>query len=470
MLVAGHDQSGHLCRAKTYSIISKSFTWPGISGDIQSYVQGFKTCQFNSKATPAKAPLKITETFAIPFERIALDIVGPFPKSRRNNYRYILTAICVSSHYSWAIPLRSITAEDVVSGVISIFKDCQFPQEILTDRVTQFMSYVNKQFCSIFNIKHLRTTAYRPQSNGILERFHATLVSIIVFALRNMPHRDHGYTPFELVYGRRTPHVVRYMYEFWKEDRMDGVDVCTYMAELEQKLDVLRTDMQAKLREAKTKQRMKEDDKILRTFSVDDKVLFRTPGLSGKLESSWDGPFVITKCIGDLNYVIKKVKDGRQHKRVVHINHLKPFSEEFLIVNMVVVTSDEGEEMESKCTLSHPVLSEEQKCELDGVLSKFSSILFSETPGNTHLATFGIDTTSDVPINLPPYKIPLGLEAQFKQELKSLLDQNIIEKSTAKWAFPMIPVHKKDGGLRLVVDYRRLNAITVFITLLHAYH
>ncbi len=106
VLVAGHDQSGHLCRAKTYSIISKSFTWLGLSGDIQSYVQGYKTCQFNSKATPAKAPLKITETFAIPFERIALDIVGPFPKSRRNNYRYIVTAICVSSHYCWAIPLH----------------------------------------------------------------------------------------------------------------------------------------------------------------------------------------------------------------------------------------------------------------------------------------------------------------------------------------------------------------------------
>jgi len=47
-----------------------------------------------------------------------------------------------------------------------------------------------------------------------------------------------------------------------------------------------------------------------------------------------------------------------------------------------------------------------------------------------------------------------------KQELKDMLDQEIIEQSVSEWAAPIVPIIKKDGSLRLCVDYRRLNAIS----------
>ncbi len=474
VLRAGHDQSGHLGRSKTKAIISRSFTWPGITVDVREYVNSCQTCQLNSKQSPPKAPLTVTETFSIPFERIAFDLVGPFPKSRKNGYRYILTAICMGSHYCWAIPLRNIRAEDVIDGMLSVFKDSQFPREILTDRGTQFVSLVTKQFCAMFNISQLKTSAYRPQSNGMLERMHATLVSIIkkscvsrvdwpnqldlaIFALRNMPHRDHGYTPCELVFGRRMPHVVRYLYDILKEDKLEGVNVSQYMDDLCERLDLIRADMKAKLSEAKSIQRDKEDSKSLRSFNVGDQVLFRTPGLTAKLDSSWEGPYQVIKKIGILNYQIKMTKDGKQHKKVVHINHIKPFNEELAICNRVVVLT---EEQEPKCILNQPDLTEEQKLELDGALNEYTHV-FSDELGDTTLNPAHIDTTTDDPIFVPPYKIPIGLEDQVRAELQALLDQGIIERSEATWGFPLIPVRKKDGGIRLVVDYRKLNQVTV---------
>ena len=63
--------------------------------------------------------------------------------------------------------------------VIQIFSRMGLPLQILTDRGTQFTSGLMKQLTFIIGIHHLRTTAYHPQSNGMLERLHATLEAML---------------------------------------------------------------------------------------------------------------------------------------------------------------------------------------------------------------------------------------------------------------------------------------------------
>jgi len=274
-------------------------------------------------------------------------------------------------------------------------------EKILTDRGTQFMSKIVKHVCSHFGIHQLKTACYRPQTNGILERFHATLVSVIrksctlkidwakqldlaFFALRNMPHKDHNFTLYELVFGRRIHHVISYLASIWRDNLSEGLDTCTYMADLQDHLEVIRTEMAARTLEAKQSVREKQDHKSLRHSSAGDKVLFGTPGLSNKLVSSWEGPFQIKKVIGDLNYVISMVADGKSHKRTVHINHLKPYVEELMIINRVFVTTDAFDDcsLPDHDPLSH--LSDSQSKELQSVLSSFQDI-FSLVPGVTNI-------------------------------------------------------------------------------------
>ena len=90
---------------------------------------------------------------------------------------------------------------------------------------------------------------------------------------------------------------------------------------------------------------------------------------------------------------------------------------------------------------------------------KFNRV-FQTLPGHTTLAEHRIQTENVVPVRLPPYRIPQAFREPVHSELKEMLDHGVIERSTSDWASPMVTVKKKDGSLRLCVDYRRLNGLS----------
>jgi hypothetical protein len=65
------------------------------------------------------------------------------------------------------------------------------------------------------------------------------------------------------------------------------------------------------------------------------------------------------------------------------------------------------------------------------------------------------------PISMGPYRMaPVELR-ELKKQLEELLKKKLIRPSTSPWGAPVLFVKKKDGSLRLCVDYRRLNRVTV---------
>ena len=65
-----------------------------------------------------------------------------------------------------------------------------------------------------------------------------------------------------------------------------------------------------------------------------------------------------------------------------------------------------------------------------------------------------------VPIKQPSRRIPFGYQEEVKTNLKTMLNEGIIEKSSSEWASPLVLVRKPSGDLRICVDYRRLNEVT----------
>ena len=96
---------------------------------------------------------------------------------------------------------------------------------------------------------------------------------------------------------------------------------------------------------------------------------------------------------------------------------------------------------------------------LNDLISEFYDVL-STKPGKTNLMEHYIVTSTAKPIKLPPYRVPQAYQTMVMQEIKEMLSQGIIEPSVSEWALPIVPILKKDGSLRLCVDYRCLNAIS----------
>ena len=84
------------------------------------------------------------------------------------------------------------------------------------------------------------------------------------------------------------------------------------------------------------------------------------------------------------------------------------------------------------------------------MLEEFEDVL-SIKPGKTDLIEHHIAISTTKPIKLPPYRVPQAYQVMVRQEM---LNQGIIEPSVSKWASPIVPILKKDGFLRLCVDYR----------------
>ena len=66
-----------------------------------------------------------------------------------------------------------------------------------------------------------------------------------------------------------------------------------------------------------------------------------------------------------------------------------------------------------------------------------------------------------VPISLPPYRMAPAELKELKEQLQDLLDKGLVRPSTSPWGAPVLFVKKKDGSLRLCIDYRQLNKVTV---------
>ncbi|BHF65467.1 hypothetical protein SprV_0200847800 [Sparganum proliferum] len=105
---------------------------------------------------------------------VHVDVVGPLPPS--NGYTHLLT--CVDRYTPWAeaIPLPSAQAETIVKAFVSRWVAISgAPSTVTTDRGAQFESALFQTLLNFLGCTRIRTTAYHPAANGVVERFHRQL-------------------------------------------------------------------------------------------------------------------------------------------------------------------------------------------------------------------------------------------------------------------------------------------------------
>ncbi|KAH9588245.1 hypothetical protein MS3_00000130 [Schistosoma haematobium] len=201
--------------AATLRLIAARYVWPSMNKDVRMWAKQCLQCQRSKVHRHVAAPLG---TFATPdarFDHVHLDIVGPLPPS--HGYDHTLTCIDRFTRWPEAIPITSITAETVahrfVERWIALY-GC--PSTVTTDRGQQFESALFSSLTRLLGTERIRTTAYHPASNGLVERFHRQLKSalrahenddwyetlpLVLLGIRTSLKADIQCSAAELVYG-----------------------------------------------------------------------------------------------------------------------------------------------------------------------------------------------------------------------------------------------------------------------------
>ena len=125
-----------------------------------------------------------------------------------------------------------------------------------------------------------------------------------LFACRCAPNRDSRvFRPFETIFGRYIRGPLELWKDMWETEEKRAMNVCDWVAELQDRLEVVRDVLlRDKMKVAKEKQKVEYDRMTkLMKFEPGDMVLIRIPGLEAKLEDSWDGPYEVLKRLTDVN-------------------------------------------------------------------------------------------------------------------------------------------------------------------------
>jgi len=193
-----------------------------MKGTVIEHIQSCISCQaYNVSRQKRHGFLNPIPPPDGPNQLLGLDFCGPFPTTPQDN-KYVL---CITDYFTkfivaMALPVcsASVTAE-------ALFKDyiCRFgvPKAIISDQGTSFKNQLMHSLSKLLGYHHIFCTAYRPQSNGAIERFISTFVTQlakltdnesnnwddylypIVFAYNTGVHSTTNFSPFELTFGRR---------------------------------------------------------------------------------------------------------------------------------------------------------------------------------------------------------------------------------------------------------------------------
>ena len=302
----------------------------------------------------------------------------------------------------------------------------------------------------------------------------------LLFAIREVPQESLGFSPFELLYGRVIKGPMNILRELWSGEVIDEEIKTTYqyVLDLRDKLESTCKLARENLVRAKTNQKYYYNQKAKdRQFAVGDKVLLLMPTSNNKLLVQWKGPYIVTEVVNKQDY---RIKMGDVEK-VFNVNMMKQYVERQNVGcvctssknpleeddsegsedgdKIVFVTSRQSENYSNVHIDDN--LNDQQKFQVGHLLKQYNDVL-TDVPGRTDVIQHDIKLTSTEPIRTRNYPIPFKSQKVLDLEVDKLLEMGVIEPSDSPYASPIVMVNKPDGSVRVCIDYRKINKVTVF--------
>ena len=244
--------------------------------------------------------------------------------------RYLLTCCDSLTGFIDGEPLGTKSDAVVAKNILSLILRHGISNDCFTDNGSEFSTLVSGVFRK-FEIRHSRTTAYRSQSNGMLERLHrevnlklkllnanhrnwSSAWPLVKYYVNNLPKSTlDGRSANECYYGRQF-HIP------FKNLSMDPVLREKWITSLNDYFEKLHPSILA-FQVARYQKLLKRDKNDCPVLEIGSKCLIWKPAFR-KLNRVWYGPFTIHKRISKDSYIVKDTVTRREYRR--HINLIRP--------------------------------------------------------------------------------------------------------------------------------------------------
>ena len=166
VLRTAHDDLGHNGFPRTYAALKRVFFWKGMKEDIRKHCKTCATCQLH-KLENMKFERKIFKPSLQPMDFICMDLIGKFHPPTSCGHHYALTAVCMLTGFTWCVPLKTKTVEEVMKAYMDhIYSNVGGSIKILMDNETEFKNKLFKEVVKKLGTEFsIHSPPYRPQSN-----------------------------------------------------------------------------------------------------------------------------------------------------------------------------------------------------------------------------------------------------------------------------------------------------------------
>ena len=298
MLKGCHDDQGHPGTDRTLALLRARCYWYNLEQDVKDHVRRCERCLL-SKPLKVQTPLGSLVAHK-PLEVLSIDFTLMDKASDGRENVLVLT----DSFTKWTVAVATRDQQAVTVARVLVrdwFSKFGAPLRIHSDRGRDFESKIIAQLCTLYGIKKTRTTAYRPQGNGQVERFNRTLHDLLrslppakkarwpehlnelVFAYNCTPHTSTGFSPFYMLYGREARLGPDLLLGVDKESGMEDRDPKSWVTLHQRRLQDAYEAAMKRLDFAFVKRKKSYDKKAKeRPLYIGQQVLIRNRGLKGR--------------------------------------------------------------------------------------------------------------------------------------------------------------------------------------------
>jgi transposase InsO family protein len=329
-----HDHQAHPGPDRTLRTIMNRYWWESIRADVQTYCDSCQFCRFQKNHHHSARPtIQLYEAPSHPFEEIHMDLTEVTQSLRGNSM--ILVVKCSLTAAIELVAMKGKEADEVARAMVDrVYLRHGSPRIVYSDQGKEFCNKIMQQISAIYQMRHVRTTAGNPRSNGLVENHNRTLkdqlsvftnarqddwddfLPVVQFSYMTTVSSRTGFTPFFMVYGREA----RQPSDIWISAFRSVTYLSTYVKDLVEVLHNTWMDegrQKPKQVERMNKQYTSRQDFV--EFEVGDRFYLRrrpTPSfrfydnpnrrakdaIKPSLQRRYTGPYVVSRKFSPVLY------------------------------------------------------------------------------------------------------------------------------------------------------------------------